>query len=134
MLLCACPGKEEGHSYITIVNKSGEKISYQFAWEKVLNIYQDTVFYCNKTSEGFIDNNSSFILECPIRVKNWETDLGNSHYIQFLVMDGNIYEQYYKESCDTVRKYVPILHTYRLTLSDLQRMNWTVVYPLEEKF
>ncbi len=133
MLLCACPDKEEGHRYITFVNKSEKKISYQFAFDKILNIYQDTVFYCNKSSEGFIDDNSSYVLECPIRVDSWETDLSDLYYIQFLVMDGKKFNQYYTEPCDTIRQNVPILHIYRLTLADLQRMNWTVVFPPEEK-
>jgi len=47
-------------------------------------------------------------------------------------MDWEIYKKYWNEPCDTIRKYVPILHRYQLTLEDLQRMNWTVVYPPPE--
>jgi hypothetical protein len=130
LLLCACPDKDEnGHRYITFVNKSGEKIGYQISFDKALNIYRDTVFLCNMTSDNFIDNDFSFFLECPLGVDSWERDLSDLYYIQFLVLDGGKFSQYSSEPCDTIRKYVPILHTYRLTLKDLQRMNWTLTYP-----
>ena len=132
MLLCACPKDENGHQHITFANKSDKIIGYQFSFDKISNISQDTTFHCNKTSEGFINNNSSFILACPARVGGWESDLNDLYYIQFLVMDGNSFNHYYREPCDTVRKYVPILHCFRLSLEDLQRMNWTVVFPPEE--
>ncbi|HPQ13305.1 MAG TPA: hypothetical protein PLQ60_07545 [Paludibacteraceae bacterium] len=132
LLLCACPEIEEVHRNIVFVNKSGKRVAYQFAFSKIQDIYEDTVFNCNKTSEGFIENDSSFILDCPIRERSWEISLGNSYYIQYLVLDGDKFSQYYTEPCDTIRKYVPVLHTYRLTLADLQRMNWTVVYPPEK--
>lgn len=133
MLLCACPDKDEnGHRQITFVNKSGEKIGYQISFDKILNIHQDTVFLCNKTSDNFIDNDFSFILECPLEVDSWERDLRDLYYIQFSVLDRDKFSQYFLAPCDTIRKYVPILHTYRLTLEDLQRRNWTVVYPPEE--
>ena len=132
-ILTACPNRIDEHRFVTFINKSGEKIGYQLSFDKISNIDKDTIFNCNNTSDNFIGNNSSFILECPIRVNNWETDLGNLYYIQFLVLAGDKFSQYYTEPCDTIRKYVPILHTYRLTLSDLQRMNWTIVYPLEKQ-
>ena len=130
MLLCACPDKDENENrYISFSNKSGEKIGYQISFGKIYDIYQDTAFLCNMTSDNFIDNDSLFILECPIRVDNWETDLRDLYYIQFLVLSGEKFSQYISAPCDTIRKHVPVLHTYRLTLEDLERMNWTVVYP-----
>lgn len=32
-------------------------------------------------------------------------------------------------SIDTVHKKVPILHIYQLKQTDLEKMNWTVIYP-----
>jgi hypothetical protein len=130
ILLYACPEKDEnGYRYIAFANKSGEKIGYQISFSKIVNIYQDTIFYCNMTLENFIYNDSSFILECPLRTGSWERELSDLNYIQFLVLDGDKFSQYRTAPCDTIRKYVPILHCYRLTLEDLQRMNWTVMYP-----
>jgi hypothetical protein len=130
--LCACPKHEDGHRFINFANNSNNKIAYQFSFDKILNIAQDTIYYCPKTTEGFINSNSTFTLECPIRVNGWESDLNNLYYIQFLVLDEDKFTQYYAEPCDTISKYVSILHCYRLTLADLQQMDWTVVYPPEE--
>jgi len=44
-------------------------------------------------------------------------------------MEAETFDKYIDEPCDTIRKYVPVLHTYQLTLEDLQQMNWMVVYP-----
>jgi len=131
-ILTACPNSIDEHRFVTFINKSGEKIGYQLSFDKISNIDKDTIFNCNNSSDNFIGNNSSFILECPIRTDSWEVNLNSLYYIQFLVMDGNNLNHYYMDPCDTIRKYVPILHTYRLTLADLQRLNWTVVYPPEE--
>jgi hypothetical protein len=62
----------------------------------------------------------------------WEETLGKHSVFQLLITDAEIFNQYKKDTCDTIRKYVPILHHYQLTLEDLQRMNWTIVYPPEE--
>lgn len=59
----------------------------------------------------------------------WYDYFDDYKYIQFLIADCDTFWKYYSEPCDTIRKYVPVLHVYRLTLEDLERMNWTVVYP-----
>jgi len=64
----------------------------------------------------------------------WERDFTVIPYIQILVMDNDIYTFYiskFNYNCDSISNYVPILHCYQLKLEDLQRMNWTVVYPPE---
>jgi len=133
MCVTACPSQtNDENRYITFTNNSNRIIGYQFSFDKVSNLAQDTFFHCNMTTGGFINSDSVFILECPNRVNGWESDLNNSYYIQFLIMDGDKFTQHYREPCDSVRKYVPILYCYRLKLEDLQRMNWTVVYPPEE--
>lgn len=123
---------ENVYRYITFVNKSGKKIGYQLALDKISNISQDTIFYCDNTSGNFIPKDSLFALECMIWVGGWEDELMGA-YIQFLVLDGEKFTKYYRAPCDSIRKYVPILDCYRLTLEDLQRTNWTVVYPPEKQ-
>ena len=46
-------------------------------------------------------------------------------------MDEQTYSRYMFEPCDTIRKYVPILHRYRVSLEDMEQANWTIVYPPE---
>ena len=128
MLLCACPENENGHSHITIINQSDKTVVWQPRFFKIGKI--DEQFDCQYTL-GSIHSNSSFEFRFDDRGNTWEAGL-NNHYLQIMLMDTEIFEQYVSEPCDTIRKYVPVLHTYRLTLADLQRMNWTVVYPVEE--
>ena len=128
MLLCACPKEENGQRYITFANNSEKEIVCQ-AFVSGSITEADTLFQCKTGARG-ISSNSSYNFSSLHN--SWEIDFNAMSYIQFLVMDAEIYDKYISEPCDTIRKYVPILHTYRLTLADLQRMNWTVVYPPEE--
>lgn len=126
LLLCACPGNT-GQKFIYIVNKSDKKISFQ-----VLKNKQDTTFYCSNTGRTIlfdVESNSTFQLDNGDVYSSWDTYLKT---LTVFILDGDLYHEYWQQPCDTIRKYVPILHTYRLTLADLQRMNWTVVYPPEK--
>jgi hypothetical protein len=128
MLLCGCPN-EYGHSYITFINKSERDISCQDFWSGHITDV-DTLFQCRI---GAVRIPADSLCNFPsLNHFGWETDFRAIPYIQFLVMDRDIYWKFRLEPCDTIRKYVPILHCYRLTLEDLQRMNWTVIYPPEE--
>ena len=133
-IICAgCPDYcENGHQYISFVNKSDKEIGYQPNGGRISNINQDTIMIlCPGIFNRLIPKDSIFELPCVNDC--WEIDLANEDYIQFLVLDGEKFTKYYRAPCDSVRKYVPILDCYRLTLEDLQRMNWTVVYPPEEQ-
>jgi hypothetical protein len=133
MLLCACPNKEEGHKYIAFVNKSQKFIACQDFWSGHITD-ADTLFQCGIGAVGIpVDSLCNFP---SLNHSGWETDFRAIPYIQFLIIDDSTYVHYSKifnyqliENCDSIRKYVPVLHIYRLTLADLQRMNWTVVYP-----
>ena len=132
IILCACPEKEDGHLYITLVNKSDRMIACQMFWSGHIT-ESDSLFQCRIPAVGIsVDSLYDFPSGNSDRGKSWEGDFRTIPFIQFLIMDGEIYRKYMLEPCDTIRKYVPILHTYRLTLADLQRMNWTVVFPPEE--
>jgi hypothetical protein len=126
ILLCACPDKT-GQEFIYIVNKSDKTITFDFLVNK-----QDTTFYCSSTGRTVlfdVKSDSTFKLNNGDAYSSWDNYLKS---LTIFILDGELYEEYWQQPCDTIRKYVPILHTYRLTLEDLQRMNWTVVYPPEE--
>lgn len=55
-------------------------------------------------------------------------------YIQFLIFDAKVYEELkqYDIPCEETTYTISVLYRYQLTLEELQRMNWTVVYPPEE--
>jgi|LSQX01.2.fsa_nt_gb hypothetical protein len=127
MLLYACPNKEVGHRYINFLNNSEKKIVCQeFVSGSITDA--DTIIQCRIGAIG-INSHSSYGFSSLH--KSWEIDFQVMPYIQFLVLDAESYDNFLAESCDTIRKYVPVLKCYRLTLDDLQQMNWTVVYPAE---
>ncbi|MDD4921019.1 MAG: hypothetical protein PHS30_00925 [Bacteroidales bacterium] len=132
MLLCACPDKEDGHGYINISNKSEKDIAFISSFNQ-----NDDFFHCSDTGTTIlitIPSDSFYLYKAPKDWKDlyWEKLLNKGQTMNIFVADGELYEEYLQQPCDTIRKYVPILHIYRLTLADLQRMNWTIVYPPEE--
>jgi len=129
--LSSCCNPSERNRYITFINKSDKNIACQKVWSPHI-ITADSLFFCGFGATQILMD-SIRIFECPKRDNGWEVSFNVIPFLQFSVMDDSIYEQYYKEPCDTIRKYVPILHIYQLTLEDLRRMNWTVVYPPEEE-
>ena len=127
ILLCACP-KKTGQDFIYIVNKSDKKIVFQVSKNK-----QDTTFYCSNTGITIfpkVESDSIFKLDYGDNYSSWDNNLKS---LTVFILDGELYGEYWKQSCDTIRKYVPILYCYQLTLEELQRMNWTVVYPPTEE-
>jgi len=126
--LCACPDNNDEHDYITIMNQYSKAIIWQPRMIKIGAI--DTLYNCSYTN-FIIAGNFMYNFRYDSRT-SWETGLGADWYLQLLLMDSDIFYQNYTAPCDTIRKYVPILHRYQLKLEDLQRMNWTVVYPPEE--
>ena len=82
----------------------------------------------------------------PIKVKNkeyylysgttnsdWRRELYGGRILQILVIeDGDKFLKYWPSHEDTLRKYVPVVQRYHLTIKDLERLNWTVTYPPTE--
>jgi len=125
----SCENKNDEHEFITFVNKSDREIACQQFWSGHIT-EADTLYQCRIPVVG-IPADSQYNFPSGNRHNSWEIDFKVIPYIQFLIME-EIYREYITSPCDTIRKYVPILHCYQLTLEDLQRMNWTVVYPPEE--
>jgi len=123
LILSACPEEIE-HEFIYIKNNTDKEIRFVFSINK-----QDSNFYCSdngKTIYLGVDSNSTFNLQAGDAYSSWD---GNLKLLTIFILDGEQYNKYWQQPCDTIRKYVPVLYTYRLTLADLQQMNWTVVYP-----
>ncbi len=131
LCFCACPN-DDGHPYIKILNKSDKMILFQEIAD-----WTDFSFYCDYRVTPFlyrIPSDSFYLHKAPKDWKDlyWEEYLAKGKTTSIFVVDADTYFKYWEEPCDTIRKYVPILHLYQLKLEDLERMNWTVVYPPEE--
>jgi hypothetical protein len=136
LFICSgCPDKyKDCHPYILFENRSDVKIRVQMIWSGRIS-QADTLWHCRVAALP-IETNSNLQFESgrSDRGKGWEDDFKVIPYIQFLIFDADIYEELrnYDIPCEETNYTIPILHRYQLTLSDLQQMNWTVVYPPEE--
>jgi len=135
LMLLASTCREEGHQFITFKNLSDRDIEVQELWSLTIS-NADSLFQCNIVSLP-IPVGSFRQFESVSRVGGWERDFVSLPFIQFLVMDGETFDKYNifidgrrpEGWCDTIRKNVPILYRYRLTLEDLQRMDFTITFP-----
>ena len=125
-LLWACPERSE--AYITLVNKSDQNIVYQ-EYRDFGHTFSDALFQCSVGAVE-IQKRTSVVIE-SLDYAGWKADFNYTPCIQFLIMDEQTYSRYMFEPCDTIRKYVPILHRYRVSLEDMEQENWTIVYPPE---
>lgn len=125
-LLWACPERSE--AYITLVNKSDQNIVYQ-EYRDFGYTFSDALFQCSVGAVE-IQKRTSVVIE-SLDYAGWKADFNYTPCIQFLIMDEQTYSRYMFEPCDTIRKYVPILHRYRVSLEDMEQANWTIVYPPE---
>jgi len=132
MLLYGCPSTDDdGHQFITIVNKSDAKIRVQEVWWSKIS-YADTLWVCGLAPLS-IEPNTSRMFESLY--DDWEEDFKYIPFIQFLVFDAEVYDNMrdYDISCEEVDYTIPVMHYYQLKLEDLERMNWEVVYPPSKK-
>lgn len=126
ILLCACQDKI-GQEFIYIVNKSGRAITFDFSINS-----QDTTYYCSNTGRTVlfdVDSYSTFKLNDGDAYSSWDSSMKT---LTIFILDGELYEKYWQKPCDTIRKYVPILQRYQLSLTELQQLNWTITYPPTE--
>lgn len=115
----------DGHREIVLVNKTGVNISYQISERDISEITMDTMFYC-KAVFFRLEKDSSRVEESPDFRQPWEVVLGSDSYLELLVFDDETFMKYVSAPCEVVRQNVPILHAYRLTLSDLEKANWVI--------
>lgn len=127
-LLSACVKRSE--EYIKIVNKSERDIVYQCFSAK--HFTEQISSYICKDIARTILKDSSVLYPCT-DPSGWKADFNLNPYQIFLIMDDENYSKYMLEPCDTLLKYVPILHSWQVTYEDMEQMNWTLVYPPEEE-
>jgi hypothetical protein len=130
ILICnGCPNcGDDYHREIIVVNKTHKDISFT-CWAS------NCQWGCDGAGTMILDGvkaDTLRILESPGRQCGWEESFTYEEVLYFLFTDRETDLQYLGAPCDTIRKYLPVLQCYQLTLEDLQQMNWTVVYPPEE--
>jgi len=125
LLLCftfffsSCESEDNYHSFITIVNKSDNDV---YLCNRFTNVGK-----CNLSKGGTLKKKSN--LEYNPYNGNIEMNLKNNGILEFYLVDPNHYNEpnvFY--NCDSIALKNNILMHYKLTLEDLERMNWEIVY------
>ncbi len=126
LLFGSCFHEEEGHMSFALVNKSNQTIACQ-EFEFYNSLEDDTLF------KDMLCANMNIRPDSLVRYKSydvsWEVNMGDLAYVQLLILDNDSLMKYYKSSIDTIHKKVPVLHIYQMKQADLEKMNWTVIYP-----
>lgn len=122
----SCFHEEEGHMSFALVNKSNQTIACQ-EFEFYKSQEDDTLF------KDMLCANMNIRPDSLVRYKSydvsWEVNMGDLAYVQLLILDNDSLVKYYKSPIDTIHKKVPVLHIYQMKQADLEKMNWTVIYP-----
>jgi len=79
--------------------------------------------------KSYVESYSTFKLNDGDAYSSWDSAMKT---LTIFILDGELYEKYWQKPCDTIRKYVPILQRYQLSLTELQQLNWTITYPPTE--
>lgn len=133
LLLAAIPllafdcGGGKGHNCITFVNNSDSEVHVLERFELISNP-SDTFFVCGYGGT-ILQPGEEFCFEYGI-VDRWDDYLSAKPYVQYIVLS-----KQFKGKCseETIKEFTEKyqLKRYLLTKEDLDRMNWTVVYPPE---
>lgn len=130
MLFYSCNSDDDGHKFITVVNKSDAKVTVQIVHSSKIT-HEDNLWRC-RLPDIPIETNSSRMFESANadRDKSWEDDFKYIPFIQFLIFDADVYDSMrdYDIPCEDVNYTIPVKHYYQLKLEDLERMNWEVIY------
>lgn len=130
-LFYGCPSTDDdGHQFITIVNKSDAKITVQTIQSSKIT-YADTLWVCGIAPLTIESNSERMFNSGRIRRgSSWESELKDIPFVQFLIFDAEVYDSMrdYDIPCEDVNYTIPVKHYYQLKLEDLEHMNWEVIY------
>lgn len=123
-----------GHQSILFVNQSDTRLRMLYSTKSELFHREELdngLYPCDNACYA-VGAHSQFQMTSSIHASGWEAMLENDSLLVFCC-DGVLYDKYIHEPCDTIHKYLPLLHCYRLSRADLDAMDWTVVYPPQEE-
>ena len=131
LMLTGCPMIDSESVNIKIINLSDKEISFQpnefaYPFSKKDTLLQNHIPVCGIKAKGHY-------LYSATTNSDWRRELYGGRILQILVIeDGDQFLKYWPSHEDTLRKYVPVVQRYHLTIKDLERLHWTVSYPPTE--
>jgi hypothetical protein len=124
MGLSCDPYKNKGwHNCITIRNNTNKEIYYSDTWGNTLFIHEYNPSLDKSGQYIFSNSSNRFCNNSPRDY--YELGFNSYKILNVYIFDATAVEQYW----DSVRANRLILHHYKLTLEDLNRMSWEIIYP-----
>ena len=124
LMSSTCQNDDKNHFYITLKNQSDNDIYLCLPFTN----FEDK---CTLSRGGILEKNSIFEWQ-PYNF-SIERSLRGGGVLEFYFVNPNHYNEHNVfYDCDSIPIKNDILRHYRLTLEDLQRMNWTVIYQPKE--
>ncbi len=131
LMLMGCPMIDSESENIKIVNQSDKEIYFQ----------DNTLTYPFANEDTLLQSQFSIVRIKPrthdlcsaATNSDWRRELHGCRFLQILIVEnGDDFLKYLKAPEDTLRKYVPVVQRYHLSVKDLDRLHWTVTYPPTE--
>ena len=132
LMLTGCPMIDSESVNIKIINRSDKEISFQpnefaYPFSKKDTLLQNHIPVCGIKAKGHY-------LYSATTNSDWRRELRRCRFLQILIVEnGDNFLKYLKAPKDTLRKYVPVVQRYHLSVKDLDRLHWTVTYPPTEE-
>ena len=131
LMLMGCPMIDSESENIKIVNRSDKEICFQVNSLTYPFANEDTLLQSQFPVCG-IKPRTHYLCSAATN-SDWRRELHRCRFLQILIVEnGDDFLKYFKAPKDTLRKYVPVVQRYHLSVKDLDRLHWTVTYPPTE--
>ena len=132
LMLMGCPMIDSESENIKIVNQSDKEICFQANSLTYPFANEDTLLQSQFPVCG-IKPRTHYLCYAGTN-SDWRRELHRCRFLQILIVEnGDDFLKYLKAPKDTLRKYVPVVQRYHLSVKDLDRLHWTVTYPPTEE-
>jgi len=127
LMLMSSTCEDNDHYYITFENLTDYDI---YLCTRGTTSFDGIHIKCNLGRFHTLEKNSTFKWS-PFNI-SIEREMGRNSVLEFYCVNPDMYNEPSPYDCDSIPIKNDILMHYELTLKDLQRMNWRIVYPPEE--
>jgi len=123
LILLASACRDDGHYFITFKNLSNEDVYLCL----LTTVFDGSSNKCGLGRFHILEKNSVFEWQ-PFRF-SFERELGSSRELELFIVNPKKFNPPHPFDCDSIFIKNDVLKHLRLTLEDLQRMDFTITFP-----